>query len=267
MSQTIDAIEDEVVLLDESGSAHRPRPEERRARTRHRAPPRLLVPRPQCARRGARHPPGAHQAGLARRLDELLLRASEAGGVARLGRAPPRRVRARHRAGGGGARAPAVPVPRDRRERHGRERGVPGLHRDAPPTSPTPTRARSPSSPGSPPRSSGAPSRRPRGRSAHGSCCRRASWSCSVTDVLDSAIDDELRAFFADARVRAGEFGAHYAALWESLEQQSSGGKRIRPRLVQRRVRGSRRHRPGARHGRWRSRSSCCTPPSSSTTT
>ena len=31
---------------------------------------------------------------------------------------------------------------------------------------------------------------------------------------------------------RAGEFGAHYAALWESLEQQSSGGKRIRPRLV-----------------------------------
>ena len=53
-----------------------------------------------------------------------------------------------------------------------------------------------------------------------------------MTDVLDSAIDDELRAFFADARVRAGEFGAHYAALWESLEQQSSGGKRIRPRLV-----------------------------------
>ena len=53
-----------------------------------------------------------------------------------------------------------------------------------------------------------------------------------MTDVLDSAIDDELRAVFADARVRAGEFGAHYAALWESLEQQSSGGKRIRPRLV-----------------------------------
>ena len=46
-----------------------------------------------------------------------------------------------------------------------------------------------------------------------------------MTDVLDSAIDDELRSFFADARVRAGEFGAHYAALWESLEQQSSGGR------------------------------------------
>ena len=53
-----------------------------------------------------------------------------------------------------------------------------------------------------------------------------------MTDLLDSAIDDELRAFFADARVRAGEYGAHYAALWESLEQQSSGGKRIRPYLV-----------------------------------
>ena len=44
-----------------------------------------------------------------------------------------------------------------------------------------------------------------------------------MTDVLDSAIDDELRAFFAGARVRAGEFGAHYTALWESLELQSSG--------------------------------------------
>lgn len=53
-----------------------------------------------------------------------------------------------------------------------------------------------------------------------------------MADLLDAAIDDGLRAFFADARVRAGEFGAHYAALWESLEQQSAGGKRIRPQLV-----------------------------------
>ncbi|GAA4382136.1 polyprenyl synthetase family protein [Agromyces bauzanensis] len=53
-----------------------------------------------------------------------------------------------------------------------------------------------------------------------------------MTDVLDSAVDDGLRAVFADARVRAGQYGAHYAALWESLEQQSAGGKRIRPQLV-----------------------------------
>jgi geranylgeranyl diphosphate synthase type II len=53
-----------------------------------------------------------------------------------------------------------------------------------------------------------------------------------VPDLLDAAIDDELRAFFADARMRAGDYGAHYAALWESLEQQSAGGKRVRPRLV-----------------------------------
>ena len=53
-----------------------------------------------------------------------------------------------------------------------------------------------------------------------------------MTDVIDTAIDDALRAVFADARMRAGEFGPHYAALWDSLEQQSAGGKRIRPQLV-----------------------------------
>ncbi|MGR2753585.1 polyprenyl synthetase family protein [Agromyces arachidis] len=53
-----------------------------------------------------------------------------------------------------------------------------------------------------------------------------------MPELLDSAIDDELRGFFAEARVRAGAYGAHYAALWESIEQQSSGGKRVRPRLV-----------------------------------
>jgi geranylgeranyl pyrophosphate synthase len=53
-----------------------------------------------------------------------------------------------------------------------------------------------------------------------------------VPELLDSAIDDELHAFFAEARVRAGAYGGHYAALWESIEQQSTGGKRVRPRLV-----------------------------------
>lgn len=53
-----------------------------------------------------------------------------------------------------------------------------------------------------------------------------------MTDVLDTAIDAELRAVFADAQARAGEYGDHYTALWESLEQQGAGGKRIRPQLV-----------------------------------
>lgn len=53
-----------------------------------------------------------------------------------------------------------------------------------------------------------------------------------MTDLLDSAVDEGLRAVFADARRRASEYGPHYAALWESLEQQSEGGKRIRPQLV-----------------------------------
>ncbi|MGR0320486.1 polyprenyl synthetase family protein [Agromyces sp. ZXT2-3] len=53
-----------------------------------------------------------------------------------------------------------------------------------------------------------------------------------MPELLDAAIDDELRRFFADARGRAGAYGSHYTALWESIELQSSGGKRIRPRLV-----------------------------------
>ena len=53
-----------------------------------------------------------------------------------------------------------------------------------------------------------------------------------MTDLLASPVDEELRVIFADARLRAAEYGHHYAALWESLEQQSAGGKRIRPRLV-----------------------------------
>ncbi|HET6673220.1 MAG TPA: polyprenyl synthetase family protein [Agromyces sp.] len=53
-----------------------------------------------------------------------------------------------------------------------------------------------------------------------------------MTDVLASTIDVGLRALFADAQEHAGRFGEHYAALWESLEQQLAGGKRIRPQLV-----------------------------------
>ncbi|MGI9824851.1 polyprenyl synthetase family protein [Agromyces sp. Marseille-Q5079] len=53
-----------------------------------------------------------------------------------------------------------------------------------------------------------------------------------MTDVIDAAIEVELGAIFADARRRAGDLDPHYAALWRSLAEQSSGGKRIRPHLV-----------------------------------
>ncbi|MDQ2698429.1 MAG: polyprenyl synthetase family protein [Actinomycetota bacterium] len=53
-----------------------------------------------------------------------------------------------------------------------------------------------------------------------------------MTDVIASTIDVGLRTLFADAQERAGEYGEHYAVLWESLEQQTAGGKRIRPQLV-----------------------------------
>ncbi|HET8778752.1 MAG TPA: polyprenyl synthetase family protein, partial [Agromyces sp.] len=53
-----------------------------------------------------------------------------------------------------------------------------------------------------------------------------------MTDVIASTIDVGLRTLFADAQERAGEYGEHYTVLWESLEHQTAGGKRIRPQLV-----------------------------------
>ncbi|NYD65918.1 polyprenyl synthetase family protein [Agromyces atrinae] len=58
-----------------------------------------------------------------------------------------------------------------------------------------------------------------------------------MTDTIDRTahideIDAQLRALFAVERVRATAYGEHYTALWETLEQASSGGKRIRPTLV-----------------------------------
>lgn len=53
-----------------------------------------------------------------------------------------------------------------------------------------------------------------------------------MTDVVASTIDAGLRTLFADAQQRADGFGEDYAVLWEFLEQQMAGGKRIRPQLV-----------------------------------
>ena len=45
-------------------------------------------------------------------------------------------------------------------------------------------------------------------------------------------VETELQLFFATARLRASDYGAHYEALWESIELASKGGKRMRPALV-----------------------------------
>lgn len=45
-------------------------------------------------------------------------------------------------------------------------------------------------------------------------------------------VETELQLLFATARLRASDYGAHYEALWESIELASRGGKRMRPALV-----------------------------------
>jgi geranylgeranyl diphosphate synthase type II len=51
-------------------------------------------------------------------------------------------------------------------------------------------------------------------------------------EIQTLGVGTELQRFFATARLRASDYGDHYVALWDSLEQASSGGKRVRPALV-----------------------------------
>ena len=51
-------------------------------------------------------------------------------------------------------------------------------------------------------------------------------------EIQTLGVGTELQRFFAAARLRASDYGPHYVALWDSLEQASSGGKRVRPALV-----------------------------------
>ena len=45
-------------------------------------------------------------------------------------------------------------------------------------------------------------------------------------------VDAVLDRFFSLARMRAGPLGPEYVALWDALETNTSGGKRMRPRMV-----------------------------------
>ncbi|MEC5150045.1 polyprenyl synthetase family protein [Cryobacterium sp. GrIS_2_6] len=53
-----------------------------------------------------------------------------------------------------------------------------------------------------------------------------------MPEIAHIEVETELQRYFAAARLRASDYGTHYVALWDSLEQASSGGKRVRPALV-----------------------------------
>jgi geranylgeranyl diphosphate synthase type II len=53
-----------------------------------------------------------------------------------------------------------------------------------------------------------------------------------VHEIATLGVETELHRFFAAARLRASDYGEHYVALWDSLDQASRGGKRVRPALV-----------------------------------
>ena len=53
-----------------------------------------------------------------------------------------------------------------------------------------------------------------------------------MPEIKTLGVDTELHRFFAAARLRASDYGDHYVALWDALDQASRGGKRVRPALV-----------------------------------
>jgi geranylgeranyl diphosphate synthase type II len=54
----------------------------------------------------------------------------------------------------------------------------------------------------------------------------------AVSDRRQKHVERVLAAFFSDSQYRAKALGAPYAALWQTLERNASGGKRFRPRMV-----------------------------------
>lgn len=54
----------------------------------------------------------------------------------------------------------------------------------------------------------------------------------AVSERRHQQVERVLAAFFSDSHYRAKALGAPYAALWETLERNTAGGKRFRPRMV-----------------------------------
>ncbi|MDO9398865.1 MAG: polyprenyl synthetase family protein [Herbiconiux sp.] len=53
-----------------------------------------------------------------------------------------------------------------------------------------------------------------------------------VSERRQQLVERVLAGFFRDSHARAKSLGAPYAALWQTLERNASGGKRFRPRMV-----------------------------------
>jgi geranylgeranyl diphosphate synthase, type II len=53
-----------------------------------------------------------------------------------------------------------------------------------------------------------------------------------ATEERQQRVDVVLDRFFSLAKSRAAEFGGAYVQLWQSLEANTTGGKRFRPRMV-----------------------------------
>jgi geranylgeranyl diphosphate synthase type II len=54
----------------------------------------------------------------------------------------------------------------------------------------------------------------------------------ALSEERQKQVDAVLARFFSLAKNRAVAFGPEYVALWESLENNTAGGKRFRPRMV-----------------------------------
>ncbi|MBX3100429.1 MAG: polyprenyl synthetase family protein [Salinibacterium sp.] len=54
----------------------------------------------------------------------------------------------------------------------------------------------------------------------------------SVSEERQSQVDAVLERFFTLSKNRAAAFGPQYVQLWETLEQNTTGGKRFRPKMV-----------------------------------
>ena len=54
----------------------------------------------------------------------------------------------------------------------------------------------------------------------------------TVSSQRQAQVDAVLDRFFSLAKNRATSFGADYVRLWETLESNTVGGKRFRPRMV-----------------------------------
>ena len=50
--------------------------------------------------------------------------------------------------------------------------------------------------------------------------------------AVQDLVEDELDRFFERAKARAGKLGPGYLSLWQTLEDSTAGGKRVRPRIL-----------------------------------